>query len=145
MRTPRSTSCGPILLDHGMQATFYANSGLVDLDNGAEMTWDQLRGLAADGNDVGGHTLTHADLSRLSLPAVQHEICADRDRLITQELNPVSFAYPFGNAGHDIEQIVRSCGYRSAAFGRRRHPVRPDLQRNDSSWRLRTRPSPSAG
>jgi peptidoglycan/xylan/chitin deacetylase (PgdA/CDA1 family) len=103
----------PILLDHGMHATFYANSGLVDLGNGAEMTWDQLRGLAADGNDVGGHSLTHADLARLSVPAMQHEICDDRNQLIAQGLNPVSFAYPFGNFDHDLEQIVRSCGYRS--------------------------------
>jgi peptidoglycan/xylan/chitin deacetylase (PgdA/CDA1 family) len=107
----------PILLDHNMRATFYANSGLVDRGDDSEMTWDQLRALAADGNDVGGHTLTHADLSRLNLADQEHEICADRDRLLAQGLNAVSFAYPFGALDADAERIIRSCGYRSARSG----------------------------
>lgn len=107
----------PILLDHDMRATFYANSGLVDRGNGAEMTWDQLRALAAEGNDVGGHTQTHADLSRLSPADKEREICADRERLLAEGLNPVSFAYPFGAGDPDAERIIRSCGYRSARSG----------------------------
>ena len=107
----------PILLDHGMRATFYANSGIVDRNNGGAMTWDQLRGLAADGNDVGGHTLTHANLAELTLADARHQICADRDRLRAQGLDPVSFAYPFAALSPDIEQIPRSCGYKSARSG----------------------------
>jgi peptidoglycan/xylan/chitin deacetylase (PgdA/CDA1 family) len=104
----------PILLDHGMRATFYINSGFVDRDDGSAMTWAQLRGLAEDGNDVGGHTISHRDLLRLSPGERQREVCGDRARLVANGLPAVSFAYPYGQFDVDVERLVRSCGYRSA-------------------------------
>jgi peptidoglycan/xylan/chitin deacetylase (PgdA/CDA1 family) len=108
----------PILLDHGMRATFYINSGFVDRDDGSAMTWAQLRGLAEDGNDVGGHTISHRDLLRLSPGERQREVCGDRARLVANGLPAVSFAYPYGQFDVDVERLVRSCGYRSAVRGR---------------------------
>jgi peptidoglycan/xylan/chitin deacetylase (PgdA/CDA1 family) len=78
------------------------------------MTWEQLRALAADGNDVGGHTLTHPNLVRLSASEREHEICADRHRLLANGLHPVSFAYPYGIFDAATARTVRSCGYLSA-------------------------------
>ncbi|MDD7941999.1 polysaccharide deacetylase family protein [Actinomycetospora lutea] len=103
-----------ILLDHGLRATFYVNSGLVDRADGSTMTWDQIRGLAADGNDIGGHTLTHASLPELSSTERQHQVCDDRARLVALGLRPESFAYPTGATDPRIEETVRSCGYTSA-------------------------------
>jgi peptidoglycan/xylan/chitin deacetylase (PgdA/CDA1 family) len=104
----------PILLDHGMRATFFINSGLVDRNDGSAMTWVQLRGLAADGNDIGGHTISHRNLLRLSSPERRREVCEDRDRLLANGLPAVSFAYPYGTFEADVQRLVRSCGYRSA-------------------------------
>lgn len=103
----------PILLDRGLHATFYVNSGIVDRADGSTMTWDQIRALAADGNDVGGHTATHAVLPDLPTAQREQEICGDRQRLIAQGLHPVSFAYPTGALDPISEGIVRSCGYLS--------------------------------
>jgi peptidoglycan/xylan/chitin deacetylase (PgdA/CDA1 family) len=100
------------LLDRRMRATFYINSLFVDRANGYAMSWSQIRQLAQDGNDVGGYTRSHKNVRELSLEGTRHEICDDRRRLITEGLNPVSFAYPFGAVG--AQRVVRSCGYGSA-------------------------------
>jgi peptidoglycan/xylan/chitin deacetylase (PgdA/CDA1 family) len=104
----------PILLDHGMRATFFVNSGLVDRNDGSAMTWAQLRGLAADGNDLGGHTIDHRNLLQLAPAERLRQVCGDRDRLIANGLPAVSFAYPYGEFDPAAERLVRSCGYRSA-------------------------------
>ena len=104
----------PYLIDHGMRATFYVNTALIDAADGSVMTWDQLRRLAMAGNDIGGHTLHHADLPTLNDAAKTTEVCADRNRLVAQGFTPVSFAYPFGEHNPASEVIVRSCGYHTA-------------------------------
>ena len=103
----------PILLDHGLRATFFVNSGTLDRADGSTMTWDQIRGLAADGNDIGGHTRTHATLPELTVADRVREVCDDRARIESQGMRPVSFAYPTAAVDPRIEAIVRSCGYLS--------------------------------
>ena len=41
-----------------MHGTFYLNSGRLGT-NSYYMTWDQIADLAADGNEIGGHTVDH--------------------------------------------------------------------------------------
>lgn len=103
----------PILAGHGMQATFYIASGFVDRPDGSTMTWDEIRGLAADGNDIGGNTVDHLALPTLSPSQQMQEVCDDRTRLVEHGFTPVSFAYPTGASDPSSEQVVRQCGYRS--------------------------------
>ena len=103
----------PILSDHQMQATFYIISGFVDHPDGSTMTWDQIHGLAADGNDIGGHTVDHPVLPTLAPAQQRSEVCDDRNRLIAQGFDPVSFAYPTGAFDPSSEQAVQACGYRT--------------------------------
>jgi peptidoglycan/xylan/chitin deacetylase (PgdA/CDA1 family) len=103
----------PILAEHGIQATFYIVSGFVDHPDGSTMTWDQIRGLAADGNDIGGFTTDHAVLPTLSPPEQTHQVCDDRARLVEQGFTPVSFAYPAGALDPSSERVVQQCGYRT--------------------------------
>src|SRR5262249_56513606 len=44
-----------MLSAHGMNGTYYINSGLVG-SSGYYMTWPQLHDLANAGNEIGGHT-----------------------------------------------------------------------------------------
>jgi peptidoglycan/xylan/chitin deacetylase (PgdA/CDA1 family) len=105
-----------LLQQSGLHATFFANTGLEDAPDGSTMTWEQLHALAADGNEIGGHTLHHVDLTDAKLTADQkrHEVCDDRQRLIQQGFNAVSFAYPYGAYDKAAEALVKSCGYLSA-------------------------------
>ena len=104
------------LAAHGMHATFYVNSGTVGTTTSSyKMTWGQLHDLASDGNEIAGHTLTHAHLTELSSSEAQHEICDDRTNLLNQGFSPViSFAYPYAEYDSMVASIVSQCGYSSA-------------------------------
>ena len=101
-----------VLASHGMQATFFVNTDGIDGPN--SMTWQQLHDLASDGNEIGGHTLDHVDLTTVSLDEATRQVCDDRAALIAHGFSPVSFAYPYGAFNPDVEQIVQDCGYSSA-------------------------------
>jgi peptidoglycan/xylan/chitin deacetylase (PgdA/CDA1 family) len=100
-----------ILTAQGLHATFYVNSGTVG--DASHMTWAQLSNLAAAGDEIAGHTITHADLKKLKLAAARQEVCGDRVALFNHGFSPVSFAYPFGSFDATSEQVVAACGYNS--------------------------------
>ena len=95
-----------------MRATFYVNSSLI-ASSSYYMTWDQVEALAAGGNEIAGHTLTHRDLTTLTPDQQRHQICDDRRTLIEHGFKPVSFAYPYGKSDASSAAIVRECGYTS--------------------------------
>src|SRR5829696_701246 len=49
---------------HSIKATFYVNSNKIGRTSPL-LTWDELSDLAADGNEVGGHTPDHVDLTKV--------------------------------------------------------------------------------
>jgi peptidoglycan/xylan/chitin deacetylase (PgdA/CDA1 family) len=101
-----------MLAARGMHATFYVNSGRIG--EGGYLTGAQLLDLQADGNEIGGHTVNHADLWKVDLDERRRQICNDRSTLLSWGLAVSSFAYPFGNDGPEIAQVARDCGYNSA-------------------------------
>jgi len=110
----------PMLTGHGMRATFYISS------RNKTIPWSQVDDLHRDGNDIGGHTANHVDLTSSSLTFEQKtkEVCDDRQTLIQLGYDPVSFAYPFGAYDATAAGIVKSCGYQS---GRRAGGVNPSV------------------
>ena len=105
-----------LLAAHGMHGTFYVNSGIVGSTTSSyRMTWSQLHDLEADGNEITGHSLTHAHLTQLSSADLQREVCQDRTNLLNQGFSPVaSFAYPYGEFNSTVSAMVQQCGYSSA-------------------------------
>jgi peptidoglycan/xylan/chitin deacetylase (PgdA/CDA1 family) len=99
---------------HGMDATFFVPSGNIGTGPGY-MTWDQLSALSAAGNEIGGHTVNHVNLTGSSLTYDQkvHQVCDDRQALLQHGIEVVSFAYPEGAYDQTAKEIVRSCGYSS--------------------------------
>src|SRR5262252_1484425 len=84
-----------MLTAHGMHATFYVNTGFIG--DTTHLSWSQLQSLFAAGNEIGGHTLTHANLKHLKYADAHYQVCQDRDNLLANGLQPTSFAYPFGS------------------------------------------------
>ena len=105
----------PALAAHGMHGTFYINSGNVGA-NSYYMNWSQVDGIAADGNEIGGHTLTHQKLTNLTADQQKHQICDDRTALQARGYTVTDFAYPYGAGGGNAttRQIVKDCGYTTA-------------------------------
>ena len=90
------------------------------------MTWDDIRELRAAGWQIGGHTITHPILARLSAEEQEHEIAGCKARIETKLGEPMRyFSYPNGNRGsfnddtrrcladHGVEYSFSFyCGYR---------------------------------
>lgn len=85
----------------------------------AFMTWDELRQLAAEPlATIGGHTVNHPALGRLSDQRAREEVVRGADRL-QQELGrrPTHFAYPHGYPGKVGERdyrLLADLGFASA-------------------------------
>jgi peptidoglycan/xylan/chitin deacetylase (PgdA/CDA1 family) len=109
------TTVAPLLASHNMHGTFFIISG--EAGQSGYMTWPQIQSLAAAGNEIGGHTLTHPQLSLLSDADVRHEVCGNRADLLGRGFQVSDFAYPFGTLGTinaTDEQIIAGCGYNTA-------------------------------
>jgi peptidoglycan/xylan/chitin deacetylase (PgdA/CDA1 family) len=107
---------GRLLQAHDMHGTFFVNTRPIDMNNPGHMSWSQVLSLHMEGNEIGGHTADHVDLTdpQTSGEAKRDQICQDHARLLQMGLDPQSFAYPYGKFDETAEELVESCGYRSA-------------------------------
>jgi peptidoglycan/xylan/chitin deacetylase (PgdA/CDA1 family) len=112
----------PILQEFGFHATIFCISRKVGgrSDWSTDPVWsghpllgkDEMRLMTSMGFEIGSHTRTHADLSRLSPDQAQDEIVGSKDDLEDLLGTPVrSFCYPFGAYREETPSIVRSAGY----------------------------------
>jgi peptidoglycan/xylan/chitin deacetylase (PgdA/CDA1 family) len=95
----------------GLAGTFYTVSGWVNQPG--YLTLPQVQQVAADGNEIAGHTVQHPDLPTLQSAEQERQICNDRVNLINWGFKPTDFAYPFADADTS-EQYAAACGYNSA-------------------------------
>ncbi|WP_437311856.1 polysaccharide deacetylase family protein [Sorangium sp. So ce388] len=105
-------SARSILAEHRMHATFFVNSGR--LDRPGYLTVAELRALASDGHEIGGHTIAHARLPGLPAREQRRQICDDHRALHALGFDVSDFAYPAGAYDSASAEQVRSCGYESS-------------------------------
>lgn len=96
----------------GMAGTFYAVNDW--LGHPGYQTRADLNTLAAQGHEIGGHTVTHQDLATLSPDELRRQVCNNRATLQSWGFSPVSFAYPFASSTPAVQAAVRDCGYNTA-------------------------------
>jgi peptidoglycan/xylan/chitin deacetylase (PgdA/CDA1 family) len=101
------------LAEHSLHATFFVNSNRIE-SGPSYLTWSQLSDLAADGNEIGGHTLDHVNLTSVSASEAQRQVCDDRQALVSHGFTVTSFAWPFGARDASLYSILQGCGYSSA-------------------------------
>jgi hypothetical protein len=95
----------------GLHGTFYTVSGWVNQPS--YLTLAQVQQIAADGNEIAGHTIQHPDLPTIPADEQLREICNDRVNLINWGFQVSDFAYPFADADTS-ETDAKACGYNSA-------------------------------
>ncbi|MBO1331951.1 polysaccharide deacetylase family protein [Streptomyces sp. VRA16 Mangrove soil] len=115
----------PVLAKHGFASTLFVSTGWLkgahDTGRGLDtmLDWDQVRALAGQGVEIGGHSHTHPQLDQLPDDDLEFELRECRE-IVAQELGgpPVSFAYPYGHSDRRVRQAVRTAGYaQSLAVG----------------------------
>lgn len=118
----------PILGDRGLPATLFAVTGYLTGDR--RFSWDrhepaherhrlaradELAAAAADGLDVGSHTVTHSWLPDLDHDGVRRELVESRTTLEALLDRPVtSLAYPSGGWTRRVRAAAVEAGYRTA-------------------------------
>lgn len=70
------------------------------------MTVDQVQQWAAQGMEVGGHSRTHADLTKASDASLRDEVSGSYQDLTRAGLRPVAFAYPYGYFNNRVRMAV---------------------------------------
>jgi peptidoglycan/xylan/chitin deacetylase (PgdA/CDA1 family) len=115
----------PVLRQMGFTATCYAVSDMIGQTN----SWDRHLGVEEkplmslddwlvwknSGMEIGSHTRTHANLTKLSAAEAYMEIVKSKqelERLFDCEIR--HFCYPFGQFEKDHSSAVKEAGYASA-------------------------------
>lgn len=135
------TAAWPVLQRLGFRATAYlptafigetrrtfqprGASGGVGVVGRPCLTWSEVKELAAAGIEMGGHTVTHPELPRLSWPEIEQEIRQCKDTLDQQLGTPVrSFAHPYAFPQERpdyvarITELLQAAGFDSAVTTR---------------------------
>ncbi|HEU4973478.1 MAG TPA: polysaccharide deacetylase family protein [Baekduia sp.] len=77
--------------------------------------WDELRGLAADGWEIGSHTCSHPRLPEVDDAALRRELVASKQRVEDELGAPcTSIAYPYGAFDERVERATGEAGYAAA-------------------------------
>lgn len=120
----------PVLKKHGFTATCYAVSSMI----GGVNSWDRAIGVAQkplmsandwhawldSGMDVGSHTRTHADLTKLDADAAYDQIAGSKRELEdTLGCEVRHFCYPYGRFDATHQRLVQQAGYVTATTTRR--------------------------
>jgi peptidoglycan/xylan/chitin deacetylase (PgdA/CDA1 family) len=101
-----------VLHRYGLKGTFYIIAGAVGAPD--YMTLSDLHTLAAEGNEVAGHTVSHLEVPHVTAAEARRQVCDGRNTLIRWGFRVTSFAYPGGAYSPATEAIVRECGLNSA-------------------------------
>ncbi len=102
----------PILQKYNMHGTFYIISGSIGAPN--YLTQANLATIAGQGNEIGGHTVSHPDLTTVPADEATRQICNGRAQLAAWGYQTTDFAYPYAALNPSVESIVKQCGFNSA-------------------------------
>ncbi len=118
----------PILRQHRATATVFLPTGKVggvaDWDgdqsspNARLMSWQTVKDLANEGIGFGSHSVTHADLTKLSPQQLVNELVVSKQQVVDRIGKvPTSFAPPYGVSNDTVRRAIGD--HYDAAFGTR--------------------------
>jgi len=83
------------------------------------LTWDDIARLESAGWEIGSHTLSHPDLTKINKEKAKKEIQESKAILERHLHKPVySFSYPAGRLNSEVVKMVQGAGYQEAVTTR---------------------------
>jgi peptidoglycan/xylan/chitin deacetylase (PgdA/CDA1 family) len=111
----------PLLREYNFPAIFFIVSGFVgkrsewDVYNQEHMSASQVRELLNLGFEIGSHTATHPDLTKLSPNHIKQELESSKKTLEDLLGSGIDYlSYPFGRFNETVQGIAEECGYLGA-------------------------------
>jgi peptidoglycan/xylan/chitin deacetylase (PgdA/CDA1 family) len=115
------THVAPVLEEHGFGATFFITEGLGVLDpeeSWRYLSWDDVRELHDRGFEIGNHTRSHPDVSRLTPAELRAEVEHIQERCAEHGVPaPETFCYPGFGCSEQAAATLRELGFTFARRG----------------------------
>ncbi len=117
----------PILKKYGFTATLFIYTDFIGASRNA-MTWARLREMKAHGFEVGGHTMSHADLTqqRKGEDLQTYKARIERELRVSKQIidknvrqNTILLAFPYGRYDETILAMCKRLGYKMAVSVKR--------------------------
>jgi peptidoglycan/xylan/chitin deacetylase (PgdA/CDA1 family) len=107
------TTAFPIMQKYGLTGVVYIVGNYMGTDG--YMSADQIKELIAAGWEVGSHSRSHRDLTKLA-PEVQHVEIVEARKILQQATGSdvLTFAYPFGLMNSAVGDYAHFAGYIAA-------------------------------
>jgi peptidoglycan/xylan/chitin deacetylase (PgdA/CDA1 family) len=116
------TDALPEMLDRGVPGTVFVVVGAVGGLNTWDvrlsprpfkhLSWRQIGELSRHGFEIGSHTVSHRDLTRLSDVALRRELTVSRREIEDRTgIGVRAVAYPFGKADRRVQDAARAAGF----------------------------------
>jgi peptidoglycan/xylan/chitin deacetylase (PgdA/CDA1 family) len=126
-----------MMQDYNVLGCFFITPAVIDLDPSRVpaycrdvlriqptdfMNWDDLAQLLDWGHEVGSHTVTHPNMSTITMDQAHYELVACREILTARLGLAKHFAWPLGKFSHFsplVARAVQNAGYESCASAER--------------------------
>lgn len=106
----------PLLKELGLKGTFWIIGRDIDKQRPRKeanpMTWEQIKEMSKDGQEIANHTYTHKDLDKLTLAEARVEI-EKGDAAIYKQTgkHPKALAFPSNHKNDSLVMMVEEMGY----------------------------------
>ncbi len=107
----------PILDKYGFKASFFITCDWVGLEKSKSprMNWQDISALQNDGQDIESKTMTHRDLSQLSVTDLNFEVSQSKKCVSDHGINATTFATPHGDEWNNATIINEISKYYNLA------------------------------
>lgn len=111
------TTAKPILDKYGFKASFFITCDWVGLQKSKSprMNWQDIAALQNDGQDIESKTMTHRNLSQLSVTDLNFEVSQSKKCLSDHGINATIFATPHGDEWNNATIINEISKYYNLA------------------------------
>jgi peptidoglycan/xylan/chitin deacetylase (PgdA/CDA1 family) len=94
----------PLMKQYGYPGVNFIPSGWINRDK--HLTLSEVREMEAWGWETGGHSVTHANLTTITLDSARTEIIENYKHLVSFDLKRRCFALPAGHSNAEIDEII---------------------------------------